>query len=109
MPLAHILKVIKENPVSTGAQYVTLQKYFSHPNLLVYFFATPPIKLKLGQEIGGGSHNSKPPEPIIMLGQWETLSGSQITFNTLFSAGSFAMPFTSHRKLCNYTEPKPFS
>ncbi len=54
MPLAHILKFIKENPVSTGAQYVTLQNYFSHPNLLVYIFATSPIKLKLGQEIGGG-------------------------------------------------------
>jgi hypothetical protein len=30
------------------AQYVTLQKYFSHPSLAIYFFATPPIRLKLG-------------------------------------------------------------
>jgi len=39
--------------ISSSAQYVTLQKYFSHPRLVVYFFATPPIKLKLGQQIGG--------------------------------------------------------
>jgi hypothetical protein len=30
-----------------------LQKYFSHPSLVIYFFATPLIKLKLGQHIGG--------------------------------------------------------
>ncbi len=31
-----------------GAHYVSLQKYFSHPSLVMYSFATPPIKLKLG-------------------------------------------------------------
>jgi hypothetical protein len=40
--------------ISSGAQYVALQKYFSHPSLVIYFFATPPRKLKLGQQIGGG-------------------------------------------------------
>jgi hypothetical protein len=40
--------------ISSGAQYVTLPKYFSHPSLVMYSFATPPIKLKLGQQIGGG-------------------------------------------------------
>jgi hypothetical protein len=38
--------------ISSGAQYVTLSKYFSHPNLVMYSFAIPPIKLKLGQQIG---------------------------------------------------------
>ncbi len=33
--------------ISSSAQYVTLQKCFSHPSLVIYFFATPPIKLKL--------------------------------------------------------------
>jgi hypothetical protein len=33
--------------ISTSAQYVTLHKCFSHPSLVVYFFATPPLKLKL--------------------------------------------------------------
>jgi hypothetical protein len=42
--------------ISSGAQYVTLAKIFfiSHPSLVMYSFATPRIKLKLGQQIGGG-------------------------------------------------------
>jgi hypothetical protein len=35
MPLEHL-------------QWCSLQKYFSHPSLVMYSFATPPIKLKLG-------------------------------------------------------------
>ncbi len=38
-----------------GAQYVTLEKYFSHPSLVMYSFAIPPKKLKLAQQIGGGT------------------------------------------------------
>jgi hypothetical protein len=35
------------------AQYVTLQKKKNlHANLVIYFFATQHIKLKLGQQIG---------------------------------------------------------
>jgi hypothetical protein len=41
-----------------GAQYVTLQKYFSHRSLVIYFFPTPCIKLKLEQKIGGSSVSS---------------------------------------------------
>ncbi len=40
--------------IPTGAHYMSLRKYFSHPSLVVYSLATPPIKLKLGQQIGGG-------------------------------------------------------
>jgi hypothetical protein len=53
-----------ENPkiISSGAQYVTMWKCFSHPSLVMYFFATPPIKLKLGHQIGGGGiTNSESP------------------------------------------------
>jgi hypothetical protein len=31
----------------------TLQTYFSRPSLVIYIFATPPIKLKWGLQIGG--------------------------------------------------------
>jgi len=31
-----------------------LRKYFSHPSLVMYSFATPPLKLKRGQQIAGG-------------------------------------------------------
>jgi hypothetical protein len=51
----------------SGAQYVTLRKYFSHPNLVMYSFATSPIKLKLREQIGVGllitnhlDHNAGP-------------------------------------------------
>jgi hypothetical protein len=56
---------------SNGAQYVTLQKYFLSPSLIIYFFATPPMKLKLRLQIGG-STNSKLPRPIIMINQSKT-------------------------------------
>jgi hypothetical protein len=39
--------------ISIGAQYVTLQKYSSHPRLVIYFFPTLPIKLKMGLQLGG--------------------------------------------------------
>ncbi len=67
--------------ISSSAQYVTPAKYFSHPYLLS--FATPPIKLKLGWQI---ITNSKPPEPIIMMDQSETLISCEIVFIALFSA-----------------------
>jgi len=54
----------------------------------MYSFATPSIKLKLGQQIGGGTTNSKPPGPIIMIGQSETLAAVRSSFTTLFSAGA---------------------
>jgi hypothetical protein len=39
--------------ISGSAPYVTLQKYFSNPFFVIYFFASPPIKLKLGLQMGG--------------------------------------------------------
>jgi hypothetical protein len=42
-------------------------KHFSHPSVVIYFFPTPPIKLKLGLQMGGEPTNSKLPRPIIMI------------------------------------------
>jgi hypothetical protein len=39
---------------TSSAQYVTLQKFFSRPSLVIDYFATPAVKLKRGQQIGGG-------------------------------------------------------
>jgi hypothetical protein len=36
------------------AHYVTLLNFFSHPSFVIYFSTTPPIKLKLGQQIISG-------------------------------------------------------
>jgi hypothetical protein len=52
---------ITTKSISNSAQYVTLRIFYSHPSLVMYSFATPPIEtllqpqlLKLGQQIGGG-------------------------------------------------------
>jgi hypothetical protein len=71
----------------SGAQYVTLQKCFSHPSLVIYCFATQPRKLNLGTANRWGTTNSKPHGPIVMMGRSETLITSQVLFITLFSAG----------------------
>jgi len=89
---------------------VTLQKYFSHPSLVMYSFTTPPIKLKLGQQSRWGTTNGKPPGPIIMMGQSETLAPVRsYLLHSFLQVHSVAAPFTSHGNLCNYAEPKPFS
>jgi hypothetical protein len=67
----------------------TLQNKFSHPSLIIYFFATPPNKQNWGQQIRWGITNSKPPGPIIMMDQSETLSRCEIIlFVTPFFAGA---------------------
>jgi hypothetical protein len=90
---------------------VTLQKYFSHPSLVIYFFATPPKKTELGTANRWGTTNSKPPGLIIMIGQSETLSSSQIIFITLFSPGAqpWCACYLATGNLCHYAEPKSFS
>jgi hypothetical protein len=37
--------------IPTSTQYVNLPKYFSQPSLVIYFFATPPMKLKRGPQM----------------------------------------------------------
>jgi hypothetical protein len=71
---------------------VTLQKNKYFTSNLSY------IKLKLGQQIGGGTSNSKPLGPIIMMSQSETLSSSEILFITLFSADA-------HSCCCGFHQP----
>ncbi len=74
------------------------------PRLVIYIFCNPTHKTETGTANRWGANNSKSPGPIITMGQSEALIISQIIFITLFSAGA-----TSHRKLFNYVEPKPFS
>jgi hypothetical protein len=69
---------------------------------LLLFSPTP----KLRQQIGGGSTNSKPPGPIIVMGQSETLISSQIKLITLFSpSGQRWCAFHQPRRFSNYAEP----
>jgi hypothetical protein len=40
-----------------------------HPSLVISYFTTPPIQLKLNSQIGGEITNSKPAGQVIMIGQ----------------------------------------
>jgi len=40
---------------------VTLQKYFSHPSLIIYFFGNPSGKTETATACRWGTANSKPP------------------------------------------------
>jgi len=79
--------------ISSGTQYVTLQKYISHQSLVIY-------KIETGRANRWGTSNSKPLGPIIMMSQSETLRSSEITFIPLFSAVAQLLlrAFTSHWK-----------
>jgi hypothetical protein len=73
-------------------------------------FSNPTHKNKTGTANSWETTNSKPPGPVIMIGQSQTGSGSQIIFITLFFCQGlvFAVPFTSLSKLCKNVGPKPF-
>ncbi len=81
--------------ICSGAQYVTLQKYFAHPSLVIYFFPTPPIRLKLGLQISGRLLIATD------LDQSNYLANQQQVL-------VFAVPFTSLSKLEKNARPKPF-
>jgi hypothetical protein len=84
---------------SHGAQYVTPQKYFSHPSSVIYsFFFNPTHKTESGIANRCEITNSKPPGPIIMMGQSETLTSNQIIFVTLFG-------YRSERKVDSRLQP----
>jgi hypothetical protein len=51
-------------------------------------FCNSTNKIDIGALNGLGTTNTKPPAPIIMMGQSETLLSSHIIFITLFSAGA---------------------
>jgi len=54
--------------ISSGAQYAALQKYFSHPSLVLYFLCNPTHKTEPGTAHSLGTINSKPHGPIHMMG-----------------------------------------
>jgi hypothetical protein len=86
--------VIRASPAI--AQYVTLQKYFSHPSLVIYFFfPTSPIKLELGLQIVGRLLIATHPYPSNYLANQQQMLG-------------FVVPFTSLCIWLKNAELKPF-
>ncbi len=56
---------------------ITPKKGTLHVEIVIYLlFATPPHKTETGTPNGWGTTNSKPPGPIIMMSQSETLSSN---------------------------------
>jgi hypothetical protein len=72
--------------ISSSAQYVSLQKYFSHPSLVIYFLSNLAPKIQIGTANRWETTDSKLHWPIIVIGRSKTGSNSQIIFITLFSA-----------------------
>ncbi len=86
--------------ISSGAQYVTPRQYFSHPSLVMYSFATPPIKPKLGQKIGGRLLIANHLNQSLWWANQKTLSSSKIRFITLFSCCCALYQPQQHMQLC---------
>jgi hypothetical protein len=63
---------------------MTLQKYFSHPSFNYLLFCNSAHKTKIRTANRWETTNSKPPEPIIVIGQSKTWITSQIIFIALF-------------------------
>jgi ferredoxin len=80
---------------------VTLQKYFSHPSLVIYFLATQLIKRKGGQQIGEG---------LLVANHLEqSLYSNPIVIITLFFAGALrCCDLSQPCKLCTYVGPNHF-
>jgi hypothetical protein len=55
--------------ISSGAQNVTLQEYFSYQSSVIYLFSNPAHKTKTGTGNRWQTTNSKPPGQIIKIGQ----------------------------------------
>jgi hypothetical protein len=74
-------------------------------------FCNPTHQTEPGTANRLGTTNSKPPAPISMMGEWETLSSNPIICITLFflHVHRVGASFTSHVKLSSHTELKPFS
>jgi hypothetical protein len=71
---------------SSGAQYVALQKYFSHPSLVIYFF------------FSNATHKTKTG----IANRWETTNSNRIKLSRQWTTNviGFAVPFTSLSILC---------
>jgi len=76
-----LTKLVATRKVDTSitaycAQYVTRQKYFSHPSSSYNFFSNPTHKIEPGLQVVGTwkATNSNPLGPIKLSSQWEKIN-----------------------------------
>jgi len=79
---------LKHQSISNSAQYVTLDSKLCLS--LAFYFDNPTNNTETGTGTAytGGTTNSKPPGPIIVIDQSEILSRSQMQCTTLFLGGA---------------------
>jgi hypothetical protein len=78
--------------------------------VLLYYFATLPKKLKLWKQIGRGLLIANHLDQLLWwANQKHRPPVRSYLLDCFLLVHSLAASFTSHRKLCNYAEPKPFS
>jgi hypothetical protein len=83
---------------------VTPQKYFSHPSLVMYSFATPPI-----EQIGGGLLIANRLDESLWWANRKHWAGARSYLSHFFlQVHSAAAPFTGHGKRPNYVDQNPF-
>jgi hypothetical protein len=86
--------------ISSSAQYVTLWKYISHPSLVMYYcFATPPIKLKRGQQIGGGLIANHLEQSLWSTNQKHWAAVRSYLLHSFLQGHSADVPFTSRSNM----------
>jgi len=78
---------------------------FLHLSLVIYFFATPSIKLKQGQQIGGGLLIANHLDQSL----WWAAAVTSYLLHSSLQVHTAAVPFTNHSSVRSYAEPKPFS
>jgi hypothetical protein len=89
-------------------KYVSLRKYFSHPSLVMYSFATPPIKLKLRQQIGGGLVIANHLDQSLSSANHKLWAAVRsYLLHSSLQVHSAAAPFTSHGNVRKYARQPP--
>ncbi len=69
LPMCVCVAAASSNSISTSAQYVSLQKCYSLPSLVVYFLSNLTHKTKTGTANRCKTTNSNQPEPINLYSQ----------------------------------------
>jgi hypothetical protein len=90
---------------------VTLQKYFSHPSLVICFFANPLMKLKLRLQIGGRLLIANHLDQSLRLAhqKWGAAIRSYFLHSLLARPQLCCTFYKPQKKMCKYAWPKPFS
>jgi hypothetical protein len=75
----------------------------------MYSFVTPPIKLKLGQQISGGLLIANHLDQSLWWGNYIEHQLNHIYYILAYMCTKLLFFFNNHKKVRNFVEPQPFS